>query len=433
MQEKLRAQISINTRLLPVLVALLIVMQLIDPYRGWMILLGGLGGAWLISYLWALSLARGLKLTREMRFGWAQVGDKLQERFTLVNEALASGVWVEIIDHSTMPGYRASRVTGVGAQSTNRWYAEGRCTRRGLYTLGPTSLQTGDPLGIYTVELHYPECADLMITPPILPLPSIEVAPGGRAQEGRPRPNAPERTVNAAGVRGYSPGDSLRYVHWPTSARRDSLYVRLFDSTPSSDWWIILDADRSTQVGEGQDSTMEHGVILSASLSNQGLQAGREVGLVANGAELTWCPPRGGDHHRQAILRALALLEAGENPLGEFLARLPPHFGRMNSLIIITADVSGGWLDSLLAFVRRGVVPTVLLLDPISFGGDEKPDMLSALLSDVGIAHSIITRDLFNRPEAEPGRQGHWEWRVSATGRALPVHQPRDTAWKRLS
>ena len=178
---------------------------------------------------------------------------------------------------------------------------------------------------------------------------------------------------------------------------------------------------------------MEHGVILSASLSNQGLQAGREVGLVANGAELTWCPPRGGDHHRQEILRALALLEAGENPLGEFLARMPPHFGRMNSLIIITADVSGGWLDSLLAFVRRGVVPTVLLLDPISFGGDEKPDMLSALLSEVGIAHSIITRDLFNRPEAEPGRQGHWEWRVSATGRALPVRQPRDTAWKRLS
>ncbi len=433
MQEKPQIRIQINSRLLPILVALLLVMQVIDPFRGWMILLGALGGAWLISYLWALSLARGLGLTREMRFGWAQVGDRVQERFTLVNVNPAPCIWVEIIDHSTMPGYRAGRVTGVGGQSTNRWYAEGQCTRRGLYTLGPTSLQTGDPLGIYTISLHYAECADLMVTPPVLPLPTIDVAPGGRAQEGRPRPNAPERTVNAASVRDYSPEDSLRWIHWPTSARRDSLFVRLFDSTPSSDWWIILDANRSCQVGEGQDSTLEHGVILSASLSNQGLQAGRGVGLVANGAELVWRPPKRGDHHRQEILRALALLKAGEKPLGDLLARLPPNFGRRHSLVIITADVSGDWADSLLAFMRRGVVPTVLLLDPISFGGEEDGNVLGALLSEVGIAHTIITQDLLNRSEAEPGRQGHWEWRISATGRALPIRQPRDTAWRSLS
>jgi uncharacterized protein (DUF58 family) len=412
---------------------LLLVMQVIDPFRGWVILLGALGGAWLVSSLWAYSLAHGLELTREMRFGWAQVGDKIQERFTLVNRNPAPCIWVEIVDHSTMPEYRVGRVTGVGGQSTNRWYSEGQCRRRGLYTLGPTSLQTGDPLGIYTVSLHYPQCADLMVTPPVLPLPAIEVAPGGRAQEGRPRPNAPEVTVNAASVRDYSPGDTLRWIHWPTSARRDALFVRLFDSTPSSDWWIILDANRSSQVGEGQDSTLEHGVILSASLSNRGLQAGRGVGLVTNGTELIWRPPKGGDHHRQEILCALAMLEAGEKSLGDLLARLPPDFGRMNSTVIITSDVSGDWADSLLAFVRRGVVPTVLLLDPVSFGGDEDSSVLAALLSEVGIAHTIITRDLLDRPEAEPGRQGHWEWRTSATGRALPIRRPRDTAWRSLS
>ena len=426
-------ELQLNTRLLPALVVLLLVMQLIDPYRGWVILLVGLGGAWLIGYLWARSLAQGLELTREMRFGWAQVGDKLQERFTLVNHNWAPAVWVEIIDHSTMPDYRASRVTGVGGQSSNRWYVGGYCTRRGLYTLGPTSLQTGDPLGLYTVQLHYPDCADLMVTPPILPLPSIEVAPGGRAGEGRPRPNAPERTVSAAGVRDYQPGDSLRWVHWGTSARRDSLHVQLFDSRPAGDWWIILDMNRSVQTGEGQDSTVEHGIILSAAMANQGLEDGRAVGFLANGAELVWSSPQGGEPQRQSILRSLALLESGERSLGELLDRMPPHLGRMSSLIIITPDVEGDWVNALLPLLQRGLVPTVLLLDPNSFGGHGDARPLASLLAKGGAAHTIITRDLLNRPEARPGRRGHWEWHTSATGRAIPARRPRDMAWKKLS
>jgi uncharacterized protein (DUF58 family) len=433
MQERTAPQIHLNTRLLPFLVILLLVMQLIDPYRGWVALLVGLGGAWIISYLWARSLARGLKLTREMRFGWAQVGDRLQERFTVENRGWAPAVWIEVIDHSTMPDYRVSRVTGVGSQSENRWYSEGYCTRRGLFTLGPTGLRTGDPLGLYTVRLHYPECADLMVTPPVLPLPPIEVAPGGRAEEGRSRPLAPERTVVAAGVRDYQPGDSLRWIHWPTSARRDALYVRLFDNLPAGDWWIILDMNRSVQLGEGRDSTEEHGVILSASLASQGLQAGRQVGLVANGAELAWCPPGNGEIQQQGILRALAVLESGERSLGDLLARLPPRFGRMSSLIIITPDVEGSWVDSLVPLLRRGVIPTVLLLDPISFGGTRSAAGLLPLLSNVGAAHIVVTRQLLDRPEARPGRQGRWEWRVSATGRAVPVRRPVDMAWKKLS
>jgi uncharacterized protein (DUF58 family) len=433
MPEKTEPQIQLNTRLLPLLVLLLLVMQLINPYRGWVILLAGLGGAWLIGYLWARSLARGLKLTREMRFGWAQVGDKLQERFTVENQGWAPAVWVEIIDHSTLPDYRAGRVTGVGAQSENRWHSEGYCTRRGLFTLGPTGLRTSDPLGLYTVQLYYPACADLMVTPPILPLPSIEVAPGGRAEEGRRRPLAPERTVISAGVRDYQPGDSLRWIHWPTTARRDALYVRLFDNLPAGNWWIVLDMNGSVQVGEGGDSTAEHGIILSASLASQGLQAGRQVGLVASGAELVWCPLGSGENQQQGILRALALLEPGERSLENLLARMPPGFGRMSSLIIVTPDVEGSWVNSLVPLLRRGVVPTVLLLDPLSFGGTATAASLAPLLSRVGAAHGIVTRQLLDRPEARPGRQGRWEWHISATGRAVPIRRPADMAWKKLS
>jgi uncharacterized protein (DUF58 family) len=411
----------------------LLVLQLIAPYRGWVILLIGLGGGWLISYLWARSLARGLRLTREMRFGWVQVGDRLEERFTLVNRGWAPGLWVEIVDHTNMPDYRASRVTGVGSQSDNRWHTQGVCNRRGLFTLGPTSLHTADPFGLYTVTLHYPDSATLTVVPPILPLPAIEVAPGGRAGEGRPRANAPERTVSAFSVREYVRGDSTRWIHWRTSAHHDSLFVRLFDGTPAGDWWIFLDADRSVQAGQGYASTEEHGVILAASLADRGLRAGRAVGLVAHGPELVWLPPQGGNGQRWSILRALALLSPGTRPLGELLIRARPSFGQRTSLVVITPAVHGQWVETLWPLLRRGVVPTVLVLDPASFGGTGDAGGLVALLSDLGVTRYVITRDLLDRPESRPGRHGQWEWRISPLGRAVSARRPGDLAWKVLS
>jgi uncharacterized protein (DUF58 family) len=427
-------QLKLNMRLLPVLVGLLLVLQLAVPYRGWLILLVGLCTLWLISFLWARSLARNLQLTREVRFGWAQVGDSLEERFVLSNSGWMPAVWAEIKDHSTLPDYRASRATGAGSGEAVRWHTEGICTRRGLFTLGPTSLQTGDPLGVYTVNLDYPGWATLMVVPPIVPLPAIEVSPGGKAGEGRPRANAFERTVSTSGVRDYIPGDNMRWIHWPVSAHHDSLYVRLFDSIPAGDWWIFLDLDRSVQAGQGTVSTEEHGVILAASLADRGIRARRSVGLVAHGAEqLTWRPPVAGEAQRWAILRDLALVNPGPCSLAELLARVRPALGQLASLIIITPAVDGRWVESLVPLLRRGAVATVLLFDPVSFGGTGQVGGTVALLSNLGVACHVISREVLDQPQARPGRRGQWEWRVMPTGRAVPVRQPRKLGWKVLS
>ncbi len=429
-------ELRLNSRLLPALAGLLLVLQLAFPYKGWTILLIGLGGAWLISYLWVRSLVRGLYFHREMRYGWAQVGDRLEERFTLVNEGWAPGLWVELRDHSTLPDYDASGVRYVGGRATMRWHSEGVCTRRGLFTLGPTTLCTGDPLGLYTVRLRYADSMALMVTPPVIPLPAIEVAPGGRAGEGRrSQVNTLERTVSTVGVRDYHPGDSLHWIHWRISAHRDGLFVRLFDNTPTSDWWILLDLDQRCQVGQGWDSTEEHGVMLAASLASQGLQSGRAVGLVTHGEDLTWLPPQEGDGQRLAILQALALVTRGTRPLTDLLHQgtARPTSGQHPSLIIITPATDGEWIEALLPLLQRGIVPTVLLLDPTSFGGTGTVQGTLALLSNLDVARYVITRDLLDRPEARPGQRGHWEWRVFGSGHVALVRRPRDTAWKRLS
>lgn len=428
-----RAELRLNYRFLPVLVSGLALLVLVDATQVWKVLLFSLGSAWLIAYLWARSLVQGLYLRREMRYGWAQVGDQLEERFTVHNNGWAAATWLEVIDHSDIAGYQNNQVTGIESRAGKSWSTKGVCTQRGVFNLGPTSLRTSDPLGIYTVLIHDPASVSLMVAPPIVPLPHIDIAPGGRSGAGRPRTNAPERSVSASNVRPYVPGDDLRLLHWRTTARHAAPYVRILDGTPSGDWWIILDLDRQVQLGQGWDSTLERGILLAASLADRGLRQGRAVGLAASGDKLVWLSPRAGENHRWEILRALALANPGDIALDSLLASNPQAFGRWTSLVLITPSRSQDWVEALLPLQWRGATPTVLLLE-----AEDKPSKRGAaayqfFLHKAGIHSETIAPDLFDRPEAHPGAQGQWGWRIGATGRAMPIHKPADMSWRTLS
>ena len=427
------AKIRFNSRLWPVLIILLLLLQLFWPNRAWSTLLIIMAGSWLLSFFWTLSLARKVFIDRKMRYGWAQVGDQLEERFTVINDSALPGLWLEVQDHSNLPDYTAGRVTSIGGNQLLEWKTEGICTRRGLFNLGPTTLRSSDPLGLCSLELSHPNSTVLLVSPPVLPLPDIEIAAGGRVGEGkRSRRAALETTVSVETVREYVPGDPLKAIHWPTSARLDSLYVRQFEHVPSSDWWIFLDLESRVQVGSGFESTEEHGIILAASLANRGLREGHAVGLVACCPEMTWISPGNASGHLLGILRALALAKPGRQPLSTLLEDARKSVRHGASVIIITPNVTGDWAAPMLQLVKIGITPTVLLLDPTSFGGNRVAAGTQALLNDYGITHNIIHSDLLNRPEARPGKQGRWEWRVGARGKAYAVRKPVDTGWRPL-
>lgn len=408
-------------------------LQLAWPNRAWMTLFIVLGGTWLAALLWTVFLGRGLSLKREMRYGWAQVGDTLQERYTLYNDSRLPAPWLEVLDHSTIPDYQVGRVTSIQGREALSWRTEGVCTRRGLHTLGPTSLRCGDPLGLCSVELRQPDSAVLLVLPPVLPLPSIQIAAGGRAGEGsRSRRTALETTVSVETVREYALGDPLRAIHWPTSARRGNLFVRQFDHMPSADWWIFLDLEARTQAGSGSRSTEEYGVILAASLAHLGLQQGRKVGLVAAGQELTWLPPQRSSGQLAQVLRALALAHAGQKPLADLLGEAGRSIRLGASLIVITPNTDAGWIPPLLGLAANGVTPTVLLLDPSAVGGADSIRGVERILADYDIAHSLIPPELFDRPEARPGKQGRWERQVAAPGKVVTVQRPLRSDWRRL-
>lgn len=394
-------KLELNRKIWPFLILLVLVLQIMEPSKIWMTLFTGLAGVFFLSYLWTRALRRSLKLSREMRFGWSHVGDPLQERFYLTNKGIFPATWIAVWDHSNLAGYKASTVTSVGGNENRNWYKRGVCIRRGLYTLGPTSVQTGDPFGIFTTTIEYPKTTNMMVLPPVFRLPTIEVAPGGRIGEGRHVVKAMTETVSAAGVREYRPGDSLRYIHWPTTVRKGDFYVRIFESTPSSDQWIFLDLFRRVHVGSGDQATEEHAIILAASLTNRGLQDGKAVGLVASSEKMVWLPPLLEESQKWRILRSLASVEMGGRPLNEVLQKTKSSMHSNNSAIIITADVEGKWIDPLIQLTFQGVVPTVLLIDQPAFGGEGNVRRIERRLIDLGIRYYLIGPDFLDNAKAQ--------------------------------
>jgi hypothetical protein len=153
---------------------------------------------------------------------------------------------------------------------------------------------------------------------------------------------------------------------------------------------------------------------------------------MTHGRELAWIPPDDSLDQRYRVLRALAEVEPGHISLDSLLRTARPTLQRGASLIIITPNPDPQWLTGLLSFIKTGVMPTVLLLDPTSFGGAASITPLQNQLVNLGVVNYPIARDMLDLPELHPGKQGQWEWRVYGS-RAVAVQKPGDLTWHRLN
>ncbi len=400
-----------NTRLLPVLTAILLILYLLSGYRGWLVFLIGTAGAWLLAVIWVRSLERGLSLRRRVHLAWAAVGDSVPELLEVVNQSRLPATWVEIVDQAERLADPLRLVTDVEARLRRRRHPIHHFKRRGLYTLGPTRLRTGDPFGIYTLTLQDEHVNRILITPPEIPLRRLRIAPGGWAGDRERRRHALARAESDAGVRDYLPGDSLKHIHWPASAHFDSLMVRQPEAARSEDWWIFLDLEQAVQAGLGQDSTLELSVVLAASLIRRGWQEGRRVGLSLAGPEVVWMEPRSDSLHRWRMMGELAMAEAGRHSLQELFSLSKPSAGA--AWIVVTPSVRPEWVAALARRSRQASI-TVLLIDPSEFDGVENQRSVHAALARHNIPFQKMPRSLLEQAYASVGPRAG---RRSETGR----------------
>jgi hypothetical protein len=115
----------------------------------------------------------------------------------------------------------------------------------------------------------------------------------------------------------------------------------------------------------------------------------------------------------------------GQLDLGLALRDLGRVAKRGTTAVIITASSSADWLPNLLPLAQQGIQSSVILLDRPSFGGEGNSLALREAIRQLGFPCDVIRQDEVGIPLEEEQRRGFWEFRVTASGRAVAVRQPK--------
>lgn len=356
-----------------------------------------------LAYLWSWSNLQGVEVTREVGTLRAQVGEEARERLVIDNLWPLPKLWVEVQDHSDMPLHASGFVTYLPGNDRRRWMVRTPCTMRGKWTLGPITLHSGDPFGIFKLDRPLNETTDIIVYPATIDLPQFRLPsaelPGGTDVRSRTF----HVTPNVSTIREYVPGDSFNRIHWRTTARTGKLMVKEFELDPTADIWIIADMhERAQAVAEEQrvlfrdrrlnreiqvpESTEEYIVSAAASVARHLLNSSRNVGLLAWGQHREIMPPEREARQLYKILESLAILRAhGTHSLAEVLIAESAQFSRSSTMVVITSSVDSAWITSLQQLLYRGIQAVVILIDPETFGGWPGADSIVAKLGELRV------------------------------------------------
>lgn len=384
------------------------------------------------SYVWTYHSLRGITFSRQARTLRQQVGQIFEERFEVNNNGRLLRLWLTVRDDSDVPGAAGSRLlTQVGGRQARSYQAYTWLTRRGLFKLGPTRLESGDLFGLFQASRSFENQQSLLVTPYLVELNEFKVTAGllegGKTLHRRTL----EVTPYAASVREYAEGDPLSRIHWPSTARRDRLMVKEFEQDPQSDIWIFLDAQKSAQAAlpdpqadgaQGEKfwlwrhrpdeitlppATIEYTISIAASLAHYFIHKGRAVGMVSAGLNYDVLPAERGERQMGKILETLAFIQPdGHLPLLGLTTAQAGSLPRGSTVIMVTPSVQRSTLAALEDLSRRNLNPIMILLDTASFGGAEGTSDLKAQIIERGIQPIVIENGEDLRAALEQGRLG---------------------------
>lgn len=344
----------------------------------------------LISRLQAWLSVRGLKFERVAPPA-VVVGERVTVTITVMSLRRLKRPLVSIIDNLPERLFYADRTPSLPIapafdQPIASQYSF-RSLKRGRYRWNSLTAEGTDALGLVTMSKKYmTEPSELTVYPAPVPV-SIALRPAqgwgiSELESGKFRGSG----IEPRGIREYSEGDPLRYVHWASSARSGTLMVKEFEAGSGLCTAFIPQRTRGTEVGTGAATTLEAMAGHLAYLSEQYIRKGATVLLpTLEVAESTaWSE----ETRKQEIYELLALMEADETYLVSGELEGVRHSIPEGTALYVLLSTQDPMLPGVLA--RMTSVQKVCLIYDLTHYEDElKQKRLNA--ADPGYLHNLRT------------------------------------------
>ena len=261
---------------------------------------------------------------------------------------------------------------------------------RGRHRFAPVRISIADPFGLAETRLALEEQQALVVYPRLVELERNFFDGGAGPEHGRRLLLRRPVGFDLHSVRDYQQGESLRRVHWPSTARRGSLMVKELEDSPRDEVALLLDGDPAGVAGVPPESSFDVAVRVAGSILLTQVRRGRRCVLVLNtaGRETHVVSSDGPDWQRALELLAAAEPDA-RGPAATLLQSSEGPAVRSLELVVVTSRLERPLVDRLLerALTRRAVA--LVYVEPESFAGAERrrePALLRLQAAGVPIA-----------------------------------------------
>ena len=259
---------------------------------------------------------------------------------------------------------------------------------RGRYVVEDARVVVEDPFGLERLEVPLPGGAAILVYPRLVELEGLFSDSGRVARDGARILLHRPAGFDIHSVREYEQGDSLRRVHWPSTAKRGQLMIRELEDAPRDEVSVLLDAS-CPSAGDPPQSSFDVQVRAAGSLLLAQVSRGKRALLAVTGDSLQLARVSGADGDWLGALELLAAAEAGGR-LGAAaaLAEGSPVAGPRET-VVVTAQLTPALVDRLVQRVTAQRRVSVVYVDTHSFAGNEngkEPGLLRLQAAGVPVA-----------------------------------------------
>jgi uncharacterized protein (DUF58 family) len=259
---------------------------------------------------------------------------------------------------------------------------------RGRYAFEDVRVEIADPFGLESVAVALPAPGALLVYPRLVRLERLFSETGAHAHDGRRLLLRRHTGFELHGVREYEQGESLRRVHWRSTARRGQLMVKELEDAPRDEIAVLLDADASAVVGESFDVQ----VRAAGSILDSYVRRGRRAVLVVNSERRDVQQVHSAAADWRRALELLAAAEpTGRSTVSRLLAEHDGPAARALELAVVTARLEPELVDRLVqrALSRRKV--SLVYIGAASFNGARRQaEPLLLRLQTAGVPVAIV-------------------------------------------
>ena len=269
---------------------------------------------------------------------------------------------------------------------------------RGRYRMDGAELLIADPFGLAEARIPLDRADQMLVYPRVYELEGL-FTDGGTPGGDRGR-SMLHRTAgyDLHSIREHQVGESLRRVHWRSTARRRQLMVKELQDTPRDEACVLLDGEAAAVAGTAPDSSFDMQVRAAASLLRRMSDAGQRSSLVIHAAQRSRYRLGFGSGDWAAVLGELAAVEAtAPRPLAEFLGESGrgPDPVDAARVFVITAGMSAALAERVLGMTSSQCEPAVVWIDAASFAAakrkkDTAPEAAALRLTRSGVAVARI-------------------------------------------